>query len=294
MSGIDSHSHSAALGAAFFLNLTFCVIEIVGGLLTNSMAIISDSIHGFGDTLIIALSWYFQRISERGRTRKYTYGYRRFSLIGCLINAAVLIVACVLIVAEALPRLARPEHADARGMFVLAGLGIVIQGAAVVRTWRTRSVNERLVSLHLLSDVLGWTAVLAGSVAIYFTGLEIIDPLLSLAIVCFILVNVIRNLRRAAPVLLQAVPAEIDVERVADRLRALWPVAGVHDLHIWSLDEEYAVATVHILLNEAIGIQKMSELKGQIRADLRTEGIQHATIEFDVVGNKCELEDCVR
>jgi cobalt-zinc-cadmium efflux system protein len=294
MSDIDSHSHSAALGAAFFLNLAFCVIELAGGLYTNSMAIISDSIHGAGDTLVIALSWYFQRISTRGRTRRYTYGYRRFSLIGSLINAVVLIAACVLIVAEAIPRITHPEVANARGMFVLAAIGILMQGTAVIRTWRTRSVNQRLVSLHLLSDVLGWVAVLAGSVAIYFTGLEVIDPILSLAIVAFILVNVFRNARRAAPILLQAVPDGVDTATIAAQLQTLPDVADIHDLHIWSLDEEYAVATVHIHLKRNLTMNAMSAIKAQARAIIHNAGIEHATIEFDVVDNDCELINCVK
>jgi cobalt-zinc-cadmium efflux system protein len=178
-------------------------------------------------------------------------------------------------------------------MFALAVIGIVMQGSAVLRTWRTRSTNERMVSLHLLSDTLGWAAVLAGSVVIYFTGLEIIDPLLSLAIVCFIFVNIVRNLKRAVPIILQSVPAGVDTADLAGRLGAFPDVAGVHDLHIWALDEEYTIGTVHLCLKSLPDAMALSRLKEEIRAEFTKRGIQHATIEFDITGSPCELAACV-
>ncbi len=146
----NSHSHlhdhrpggKSNIGIAFFLNLLFTVVEIVGGLFTNSVAIISDAVHDFGDSISLGLAWYFEKLSKRGRSRQYSYGYKRFSLLGAIINSVVLIVGSIYIISEAIPRLIEPQPTDARGMFLLAVLGIVINGVAVLRTRKAKSVNE--------------------------------------------------------------------------------------------------------------------------------------------------------
>jgi cobalt-zinc-cadmium efflux system protein len=288
-----SHGGDGNIGVAFFLNLSFTLIELVGGLFTNSIAIISDAVHDFGDSLSLALAWYFQKLSKKGSTKQYSYGYKRFSLLGAIVNSIVLVVGSIYILSEAVPRLAQPQETNATGMFVLAIVGIIINGAAVLRTRKASSINERVVSLHLLEDVLGWAAVLAGSIIMYFTGLTIIDPILSVFIGCFVLFNVFKNIRQTLPILLQGTPAEIEQEHIIEELKEIEPIANVHDLHIWSLDEEYNVLTVHISLKEALPMDKLTELKIKIRAALKEEEISHATIEFETPGEPCVFENCV-
>jgi cobalt-zinc-cadmium efflux system protein len=292
-----SHSHSHTgdgnIGVAFFLNLIFTVIELIGGLLTNSVAIISDAVHDLGDSVSLGLSWYFQKLSKKGGTAKYTYGYQRFSLLGAIVNSVVLVVGSVLILIECVPRFMSPQQTNAEGMFILSVLGIVINGAAALRTRNARSLNERVVSLHLLEDVLGWAAVLIGSVIIKLTGLTIIDPVLSVVIACFVLVNVFKNIRQVLPILLQGTPSDIDHERVAAKLSEIKYVGSVHDLHIWSLDETYNVLTVHIALTEALPDARLMELKNEIRAALKEENIQHETIEFETPDEVCAFKDCI-
>jgi cobalt-zinc-cadmium efflux system protein len=290
-----AHSHGGGnIGAAFFLNLIFTVVELIGGLLTNSVAIISDAIHDFGDSVSLGLSWYFQKLSKKGGTAKYTYGYKRFSLLGAIINSVILIAGSVLILIECVPRFFAPQQTNAEGMFVLAVLGIAINGAAVLRTRNAGSFNERVVSLHLLEDVLGWAAVLIGSVIIKFTGLTIIDPVLSVVIACFVLVNVFKNIRQVLPILLQGTPADTDHERITAKLSKIKHVGSVHDLHIWSLDEAYNVLTVHIALTEALSDARLTELKNEIRAALKEENIQHETMEFETPDEICAFKDCIQ
>jgi len=263
-------------------------------MLTNSVAIMSDAVHDFGDSLSLAFAWYFQRLSKKGSSSSYSYGYKRFSLLGAIINSVVLIIGSIYILSEAIPRILEPQETNAGGMFLLAIVGILVNGAAALRTRKATSINERVVSLHLLEDVLGWAAVLVGAAVMYFTGLTIIDPILSIAIACFVLFNVYRNIRQTLPILLQGTPHDVEREHIVALLTALPQVAGVHDLHVWSLDEEYNVLTLHVLLSEPLAAQPQAALKQQIRELLKAENVQHATIEFEAQGEACELEKCCK
>ena len=281
------------ISVAFFLNLSFTIIELIGGFLTNSVAIISDAIHDFGDSLSLGLAWYFQKLSKKGSNKFYSYGYKRFSLLGAIINSIVLVVGSIFILSESIPRIFEPQKTSAEGMFLLAIIGITINGAAALRTRKGTSINEKVVSLHLLEDVLGWGAVLIGSVLIYFTNLTIFDPILSIAITIFILFNVFRNIKQVIPILLQGTPRELEQEHITEKLKKIETIFNIHDLHIWSLDEEYNVMTVHVILRKSLPVEELAELKKQIRQMLKEEKIQHTTIEFEMQGEACDFENCV-
>ncbi len=288
------HSHGDGnISTAFFLNLAFTIIELIGGLFTNSVAIISDAVHDFGDSLSLGLAWYFHRLSKKGSTPQYTYGYKRFALLGAIINSIVLVLGSAYILSEAVPRIFAPQETNADGMLVLAVVGMIVNGIAVLRTRKGTTINERVVSLHLLEDVLGWAAVLIGSIIMRFTGLTVIDPILSVIIAGFVLFNVFKNIKQILPILLQGVSSEVDRERIVADIAAVEGVSGVHDLHIWSLDEAYNVLTVHVALAEALTPEDAAALKGRIRAVLGGENIQHATIEFEAPGEECTFTDCV-
>ena len=208
---MNSHNHSQNEGkasgnirTAFFLNLSFTLVEIVGGILTNSIAIMSDALHDLGDSISLGLSWKLQNLSERKRDQKFSFGYRRFSLLGSLINGLVLIAGSILILSEAIPRLFNPETPHAKGMLALALLGIVVNGAAVFKLQKGKSLNERAVSWHLLEDVLGWFAVLVVSIVMMFKNMPILDPVLSIIITLWVLYNIAGNLKKTFFVFLQA------------------------------------------------------------------------------------------
>jgi cobalt-zinc-cadmium efflux system protein len=277
---------------AFFLNLFFTIIEIAGGLLTNSVAILSDAVHDLGDSFSLGLSWYFQKVAKRPRTKEYTYGYKRFSLLGAVINSVVLLVGSVVILARAIPRLFNPQQPDVKGMLLLAVLGIFMNGLAVYRLRKGSSMNERVVSLHLLEDVLGWIAVLVGAGIMYFVDAPFIDPLLSIVISLFILFNVYRNIRKSLHIILQGSPGTVDLEKVKQSILKIDEVQGVHDLHAWSIDGEYNVLTIHVVLYSPQPMEELLRLKLIIRDALLTLGVQHCTIEFEVPGEDCDMEDC--
>jgi len=256
------------------------------------MAILSDAVHDLGDSFSLGLSWYFQKIAKRPRTKNYTYGYKRFSLLGAIINSVILVVGSVLILMNAIPRLFHPQQPDVKGMLLLAVLGVIVNGAAVLRLRKGRSLNERVVSLHLLEDVLGWLAVLVGAGIMYFVDAPFIDPLLSIAISAFILFNVYRNIRQSLRIILQGSPDLVDVDEIEKAILKTDNVEGIHDLHVWSIDGEYNVLTMHVVLSTSLPMLQLHKLKIGIRGKLLSMGIQHSTIEFETPDEDCEMEDC--
>lgn len=293
----DKHNHShhhhteGNIVVAFWLNLSFSIIELFGGLLTNSIAILSDSLHDLGDSFSLGLAWYFQKLSKKKRDAKYSYGYRRFSLLGAIINSVVLLIGSFFVISESVRRIFSPEQPDAKGMLFLAILGIVINGAAVLRLRKGNSLNERAISLHLLEDVLGWIAVLIGSIVMMFADVPILDPLLSLAIAVFILANIYRNLRDTFRVVLQGTPEDIEIEEIEKALESIPQVISLHDLHAWTMDGEYNIMTIHVVY-DAAGELDCAQLKQRIRETARNYNIQHLTIEMGLEDEKCELENC--
>lgn len=277
---------------AFFLNLFFTIIEFVGGFLTNSMAILSDAVHDLGDSFSVGLSWYFQRLAKKGRDEEYTYGYKRFSLLGAIINSLILVVGSVVILFNAVPRLFHPEQPDSGGMLMLAIAGIVINGAAVLRLKRGHSLNERVISLHLLEDVLGWAAILIGALVMYFVDVPVLDPILSIAITLYVLFHVYSNIKESLHIILQGAPIDIKIDEIKKEILALEDVDSVHDLHLWSEDGEYNVMTVHVVLKQALPMDKLHMLKNKIREKMQAMKVQHSTIEFEISGENCEMEEC--
>lgn len=292
--GHDHHHHheTGNLKVAFFLNLGFTIIEIVGGIMTNSLAILSDALHDLGDSLSLGLSWYFQELSNKGSTKTFSYGYARFSILGAIINSIVLVVGSIFILIKAIPELLQPEPVNAHGMLLLSILGIIVNGAAVLRLKKGSSINERVVSLHLLEDVLGWVAVLIGSVVMIFVDALWIDPLLSIMISGYILFNVYRNLKESLVIILQGTPQGISVENIHERLNEVPEVCGVHDCHVWSMDGEYNILTVHLQLKHDYRISDLRELKKRIQDKLAHESIEHITVEFENEGDDCAKLNC--
>ncbi len=287
----DHHEDVKNIKTAFFLNLSFTLIEFIGGILTNSMAILSDAVHDLGDSFSLGLAWYFQKLAKKKSNKIYTYGYKRFSLMGAVINSIVLIVGSVLILVHALPRLFSPQQPDTGGMLLLAVFGVIVNGAAVLRLRKGHSINERVVSLHMLEDVLGWVAVLIGAGIMHFTDLPVIDPILSIAIAVFILYNVFRNMKESWRIILQGSPSRIDTDEIMKMIESYPEIQSVHDVHLWSADGEYNVMTVHVVLNEPLPMTALHSLKDSIRRKLEEHDIQHVTIEFETAGEDCAMED---
>ncbi len=291
--GAGGHVHPVTknLKVAFVLNATFTVIELVGGILTNSMAILADAVHDLGDTLAIGSSLFLESYAQKGRSKTYSFGYKRFSPLGALINGIILLAGSVVIIVETIPRLFDPEPVDAQGMLYLAVLGVLMNGAAV---WRLRrsgdSLNQRAVMLHLMEDALGWVAVLVGSIVLMYTDFYWIDPLLSLGIAVFVLWNAFKNLRQVLKIFLQATPDNVDMDKIRDEILRLEEIGDIHDMHVWTLDGQYHVLTAHLVLSENCSIEELVCVREQVNRLLRQHHIDHITVQFERVGEVCELE----
>jgi cobalt-zinc-cadmium efflux system protein len=303
---MDSHSHDDHHGHhhhhghqpgdnltfAFWINSGFALIELFGGLYTNSVAIMSDALHDFGDSLSIGLAFYFHKKSRKKRDANFSYGYKRFSLLGAFVNSIVLIVGSVFVIIEAVQRLRSPEDVNAKGMLLLALLGVVANSLALLRLRKGKSVNEQVISLHFIEDILGWVAVLIGSIVMLFTHMPILDPIMSLMISLFILYNVFKNLRHFFGIILQSVPANVNVDAIKTKLLSIPTIQDIHDVHVWSMDGEYNIMTIHVVLKKQLGPNETENIKKEIRHTLEHLNIQHLTIETEHEDQVCVLKNC--
>ena len=286
-----SHSHSSEkIGWAFFLNFGFTIIEFIGGWLTNSTAIMADAVHDLGDTLSIGSAWLLNKLGTKSATKEFTYGYRRLSLLGALINGIVLIVGSAWILYEAVPRLSNPEMPETEGMIVLAILGVLVNGFAAYKLHGGKSLNEKVLNWHLLEDVLGWVAVLIVAIVMQFKDWPVLDPVLSIGFTLFILFNVIRNLISTVKLFFQASPDNDLLQNVTDKLLELDAVSDLHHLHIWSLDGEHHVATVHVV-SQFESKAEYLELKESVSNALQGFELSHTTIEIELTSEECRDAD---
>jgi cobalt-zinc-cadmium efflux system protein len=281
------HGSRGDIKLAFFLNLGFTLFEVIGGLLTNSVAILSDALHDLGDSISLGLAWILDRYSEKGSDFRYSYGYRRFSLLGALITSIVLISGSLVVGYEAVERLLNPEPFSASGMLLIAVVGVTVNGAAVLRLRGSRSLNAQVIGWHLLEDVLGWIAVLIVSIISLFVNAPILDPLLSIMIMLYILWHAVRNLRETALLFLQAAPRDVDVEAVERKLAAVPGVQSTHHTHVWSLDGEHNVLTTHLVTNPDISTEELLRIKCESREVIQDLHLEHATIEIELGEEDC-------
>ena len=287
---MHNHDHSSSskrIGWAFFLNLIFTIIEFIGGWLTNSTAIMADAVHDLGDSLSIGSAWLLNRLGQKSVNPEYTYGYRRLSLFGALINGLVLIAGSIWILVTAIPRLADPVMPHTEGMLALAVLGVAANGYAAYRLSQGKTLNEKVLNWHLLEDVLGWVAVLIVATVMQFVDWPILDPLLSIGFTLFILVNVLRNLWATGRLFFQAVPDPDLLESVRESLMSLKEIDGVHHLHLWSLDGEHHVLTAHVKAVLTHDLARYTQLKAAIQSALETYDLAHTTIEIELAEEAC-------
>lgn len=272
---------------AFFLNAGFTIVEFIGGWLTNSTAIMADAVHDLGDSLSIGLAWALKNVAAKSPDHQFSYGYRRFSLLGALVNAIVLVAGSIFVLAEAIPRLMHPEMPIAGGMLILAVVGVGVNGLAAWKVAKGNSLNERVINWHLMEDVLGWLAVLVVSIILLFFDLPILDPLLSISFTLFILYNVFRLLKETVGVFLQSVPDHKALHDIRQGLLQLDHVGNVHHMHFWSLDGEHHVLTAHIDLTERLDAVEQIALKKIIHEMLAGYNLTHTTIEFELPDEAC-------
>ena len=272
---------------AFLLNISFSIIEFIGGTITNSVSIISDSIHDMGDAISIGVSYFLEKISKKNPDKTYTYGYIRFSVLGGLITTIILSVGSILVIIASIKRIINPQFINYKGMIVFAIIGLITNGIAAYYTRDGNSLNQNSVNLHMLEDVLGWLLVLIGSVIMNYTDISLIDPILSILVAIFILYNVYGNLKTIMDLFLEKIPDNIDVDALKNDLIEINGIKDVHHIHVWSIDGYSNYATMHVTSNI-----NSKEIKDEIRSHLKKYQIVHVTIEIEDEKEECCENNC--
>ena len=280
---IDKHSHHKKAGEnlafVFFMNLTFNIIVIIGGLATNSMSILADCIHDLADTISIALAWALEKVSQKDSSENYSYGYQRFSILGAVIISVFVIIMAFVILQEAIPRLFSPEEVDAGGMLIIAVIGVVFKFVSVHRLHKGETFNEKAIFLHQLGDIFEWlTILILGVVLMFWEGAPYLDPFVSIGIALWLIFNLGRNLYKSLEVLLQKTPDYFDVAEFKNSIMEIDGVNAIDDFHIWSLDGIDSVMTLKVDVDFGYDI---GEIKKQIYSISNKYHVVDITIEFE-------------
>lgn len=273
---------------AFILNIAFSIFELIGGIFTNSISIMSDAVHDFGDALSIGISLVLEKISKKKPDEKYTYGYARYSVLGALITTIVLTVGSIFVILGGINRILNPVAINYDGMIIFAIFGVVINFLAAYFTREGDSINQKAVNLHMLEDVLGWVVVLIGSILMKFTNISLVDSIMSIGIATYILINAFKNLKDILDLFLEKTPKNISIEKIKKHLLEIKEIVDVHHIHIWSMDGVTNYSTMHIITED----QNIKELKNKIREEMNELGISHTTIEIEYKNDNCDEKEC--
>ena len=273
---------------AFFLNLSFSVIELVGGIFTGSVAIISDAIHDVGDAVSIGVSYLLEKKSKKAPDDNYTFGYVRYSVIGGFITVCILLVGSVAVIINAVEKFFDPAEINYDGMIIFAVFGAVVNLIAARITHDGDSINQKAVNLHMLEDVLGWIVVLIGAVIMRFTDLWFIDPIMSIGVALFILINALKQLKEITDLFLEKTPHGLSVAEIKEHIMEIDGVEDVHHLHLWSVDGVSGCATMHVVTDA-----DPHEIKEKVREELAEHGICHSTLELERTDEPCPAPKCV-
>ena len=272
---------------AFILNLAFSVFEFIGGVFTGSVAIISDAIHDIGDATSIGVAFFLEKKSKKQPDKKYTYGYARYSVIGSVLTTLILLFGSAMVIYNAVLRIISPTEINYNGMIIFAIVGVCVNLGAALLTRDGDSLNQKAVNLHMLEDVLGWVVVLVGAIVMRFTDFYIIDPLMSIGVAIFILINALKNLKEILDLFLEKTPRDISIDEIAEHICEVEGVLSVHHIHVWSMDGHNNYATMHVVVKG-----DTHTIKHNIRGELKEHGIGHATLEIETEDEHCHEEHC--
>lgn len=259
---------------AFLLNFGFSIFEFFGGVLTGSVAILSDAVHDLGDAAGIGVSWFLERKSKRQPDGTYTYGYARFSVLGSVFTCGILLLGSVGVVVSAIGRLMNPVPIHYDGMILFAVVGVAVNLTAAFVTREGESLNQKAVNLHMLEDVLTWVVVLVGAVVMRFTDWTILDPLVSIAVAVYIFIHAIGHLRAAVNIFLEKVPDGYAVEDIKTRVEAIEGVTNAHHIHVRSIDGYTHAASLHVVSERTDAIAAVTAVLGEM-------GIPHVTVQVE-------------
>jgi len=286
MAAHNQHSHARqgrSLLVSIALNLGFSAAELVFGLVANSLVLVADALHDASDAVALGLSYFGLRMSVRAPNRRRTFGYRKVRILTAFLNAVVLVGLTALILRAAILRLLHPEPVRSPILIVMAVVGLVVNGAAVLLLRRDRqSLNIRAAMWHLLEDFFGWAAVLVGGVLIQFTNWYVIDPLLSIAVSGSVLYGAYSVFRESASILIDSTPHDLSFDVVRSFIIGFDPaITGIHDLHIWTLGEGERALMAHLVVADG-PVSSFHPMLARLECALAESfGLSHVTLELE-------------
>lgn len=293
-----SHHHSVSrdgsekrLGIAIALNLLITVAEVVGGLLSGSLALLSDALHNFSDTASLAISLVARRIGRKEATPAKTFGFKRAEILGAFVNLVTLVLIALFLIKEAIERLMTPTTIDGTTMLIVAVIGLVANLVTAFLLYRDveGSLNIRSAFLHIVADAVSSVGVVIGGLLILYYDLHIVDPILTLGISVYILWHSYTMLREATDILMEGTPTDLDLDQVVSAVQAVDHVLDMHHLHVWQLDEATTALEAHIVIAKQ-DLERMETIKRAVKKRLADDfDIGHSTLEFEFL--PCEDGD---
>ena len=286
----NHHTNRVSLPKMIFtivLNLTITVAQIVGGIISGSLALISDAIHNLSDSVSIILAWFAQVLSSKPSTLKSTFGYKRAEILAAFINSVALIIISVYLIYEAVNRILYPKTVDAKWMFWLGLLGLVANGISVLILERekNKNINIKAAYLHLLGDALTSLAVIVGAVLIWFFNIIWVDAVVTILIGVYLLMHTWKLLKESVTILMQMAPADIQITEIEMRLRQIDEVKNIHHIHVWNLTDKLLHFECHLELEKDLQISETNNISEKVRKILYDEfDIEHVTIQFEFGG----------
>lgn len=266
------------------MNLGITFVQFGGGLVANSLALISDAVHNLSDSSSLGVSLVARRISRRQADRRNTFGYRRAEIIGAFVNLIVLVLVALFLVREGIERLLQPEAIDGLLMFIIAGVGLFgnVVSVVLLHADSKHSLNIKSAYTHLLWDAIGSVAVILGGVLVMAFGWYVVDPIITIAVAFYILWTSYGMLKETVGILMEAASADTDVTGIRDALEGVDSVQDVHHIHVWNLDEHETLLECHVRIAEQ-HVSALERIKADVKAMLEQKfGITHSTIEFEL------------
>lgn len=293
MSKIEHHHHETSsknLGFAILLNVFITIAQAIGGIISGSMALLSDAAHNFSDVLSMVISYVANRLSSREATEKETFGFRRSEIVAAFTNSAILIIISVIIIYEAIQRLMNPVPVSANLVIILAIAGILVNGISVlfIRKDSAKDMNMKSAYLHLFGDMLTSIAVLAGGIAMKYLNWLWTDSVFSIAIAIYLLFMSWGIFRSSLRIIMQFTPEGTDIAKIVKEIENLEGVVNIHHVHVWQINEHDLMFEAHVDVSEDMRVSGFDKLLDDIKLILSPYNINHSTIqpEFSVDDNK--------
>lgn len=282
-SHIHDNQNLKPIFITFILNIAFALIELIGFLFSGSMILYSSSIHDIGDSTTLFATLLIERKANNGRDSKYTYGYRRFTLIGSVINYTILGFGSIFAIIESVQRLYNITPFDPYILLYTSILGIIINviGFKLVNTGN--SISNKALAANLFADIANFIAIFISSIIIINFDFYFIDPLFSIVFSIYLIIISLKAFKSIFKIVMQAIPDNIDYQSIYDHIIKHEFILDVHDIHIWDLDSEDHIFTAHIVVKDNLSDTQIMDMKEHIRKDLENYNINHSTIEVDTL-----------